>query len=265
MERAFHQRFHRMAGCRNTGSAAPRPPSTRRNISTISTSQGATLLGDFREIAAVAGLCADQCGLAHRHHAGRRLLYAARLGSHGRDHRRSRPAAPSRGRALARARHRPRARRLRARAVACLPVSWRLVRGRPVGDRAEFRLPHRRHRGLSELHPLCRLDHGLRSLDHRRHRSGMAAYQSADRGRGDRDDRADHGRLCAVAAARRRLRRAASGLDHVRAARLRRAVRLYRPHRRRAGRGGARRASCAFLRGATARARSISIPIPDRA
>ncbi len=51
------------------------------------TSQGATLIGDFLRIAAVARLCADQCRFAHRHHARGGVLYAARLGSHRRDHR----------------------------------------------------------------------------------------------------------------------------------------------------------------------------------
>ncbi len=91
--------------------------------------------------------------------------------------------------------------------------------------------------GVSELHSLCRLDHGLRLVDHRRAGAGLAALDPPARGDRHREPWPVSRRQCVVAAARGRVGGAASGVADVRSVRLRLLVRLHRHDRRRAGRG----------------------------
>jgi hypothetical protein len=154
-------------------------------------------------------------------------------------------------------RHRKDVRALARDVDRALAGFLRVVCARPVADWLEFRLPDRDFRWRSELHTLCRLDHGFCLVDHRGAGAGVAKLAVA-RGR---DRGGEHGtvsrRQRPLAASGRGVGWPTSGLADVCAVRLRLAFRLYGSHRRRAG-GGRRRRRPALHRAPLPRERDLS-------
>ena len=187
---------------------------------------------------------------AHRHcrpvrrHARGRLLPAARLGPDGRARRRARPSRPCRHDPRHRPRHRPRGGGLRARAGHGVPRAGHVLRARADADRRQFRPADRPVRGAHLVRALRRLDHRARPVGRR----GAGAVLARRRLRAAGADgnrllrRTVPGRERPAAQAGRRACRPAPGLAHVRAVRLRLAVRLHRPARGRARQRRHRRA-----------------------
>ena len=173
--------------------------------------------------------------------AGRDVLSAARLGEADRRHRRRLAARPRRHHPQARPRIERRHRRLCARPGAGLHLAGLDLRHRPVAGRPAVRPGHRPDRRRHLLHPL------RRHLRRRRHGAGhgagavSAGLVECRQGRRGVPVRPGDGRQRAVAQAGRRSRRPASGLDHVRPAGRRLAVRLRRHPDRGADGGGDRR------------------------
>ena len=157
--------------------------------------------------------------------------------------RRTPAARPCRRDPPARPRHGREGRRLRARPDAVGHGARHVLCRRPGRHRPQLRSAHRACRRHIELHPLCRLHHRLRRLDHHRHRPVLAGLDLAGRHR-----RRLHGgpgarRLCAAALSDRHPRRPAPGVAALRALRLRPALRLPRPADRHSGGGRGRRAA----------------------
>ena len=182
------------------------------------------------------------------HHAGRRVLSAGRLGPRGGDGRRLDSAAAPRHGARPGPRHRQRDRGLRARPGGDLPDPRGVLRHRTDADRAQVGLSDRADDRAVQLHSLRRRARRISRRGHRRDRAVLAGLD-ADRAGGRRvPDRPGAGRLRAVAQARRRQGRPASGLADVCADRVRLSVRLRGPSDRHSARSRDRRAGALFHR-----------------
>ncbi len=133
---------------------------------------------------------------------------------------------------------------VRGQAVVCLILGAFYAVGLDA-DRAELRVADRPDDRAAQLHSLCRRADRVPGRGRRRDRAVLAGLDVDPHGGRRFRRRPVPRRQCAVAQARRRQGRPASGLDDVRAARVRLSVRLRRPSGRGPARGDDRRAGCA--------------------